>query len=706
MPPHPGHGPSDRAERSGGRAPRGQTGGSRGPGPADPAADPREYQWRAERSRRARRRRTTRPGRRRAENAYAAWTEEVSAQIPEGWIDAERELPEEVRALRALSAELPSADLAVKAAAIDPDRVDDPVLLELIRATQRLSSWLCAQQADLVAAFSDRATGKGKGLYVTEQISAHLSLTGYAAGKLAARAEALKEMPELHEALRTGRIDERKVDILIDGTDGLPALRARAVHRSLLPTAEVITSAQLRKRVATAAVAVDPDYARTRHEKAKKTRTVSLNAAPDGMAWINAYLPATEAMAAFTAIDALAGQKDADDDRPVGARRADAFSQVFAETLDSGYTPGGCALPRRQGARPHLMVTVAASTLAYRDDLPGQLAGYGPIGADVVRKLATGAGPYSVLHTDSATGSLTDLERRRAAKSRAARGHGTGEEARQYDAAALSGHDATELIALVAAAGALDPVAYLEEMLGLRATDSYVPSAALRDLIMTRDRTCRFVGCEQPGSRCQIDHIDPFDDSQPAWAQTVETNLHLLCVRHHQMKTGGDWKVSRDAMGNTHWTSPSGNVYRRPAEVIDPLADAHDVGRAAAALAEELGKVAEELRTEPLSDPGTAEESNPTNLAAGGESLEQIQRRLTPAQGPAGPEAHTGAEGRPDAPGGATRGSASASAFATSAPAAGAADPAQGTDARRRVVADSGKSANATGSDDEGEPPF
>mgnify|MGYP001490976816 CR=1 FL=1 len=142
--------------------------------------------------------------------------------------------------------------------------------------------------------------------------------------------------------------------------------------RRRAPAATIVT-------VATAAVAVDPDYARTRHEKAKKTRTVSLNAAPDGMAWSNAYLPATEAMAAFTAIDALAGQKDADDDRPVGARRADAFSQVFAETLDSGYTPGGCALPRRQGARPHLMVTVAASTLAYRDDLPGQLAGYGPM---------------------------------------------------------------------------------------------------------------------------------------------------------------------------------------------------------------------------------------------------------------------------------------------------------------------------------------
>ena len=53
------------------------------------------------------------------------------------------------------------------------------------------------------------------------------------------------------------------------------------------------------------------------------------------MARLIAYLPAAEATAAFTAIDALAGNAAPDGDtRTVDQRRADAFTDVFTSILD------------------------------------------------------------------------------------------------------------------------------------------------------------------------------------------------------------------------------------------------------------------------------------------------------------------------------------------------------------------------------------
>ena len=97
------------------------------------------------------------------------------------------------------------------------------------------------------------------------------------------------------------------------------------------------------------------------------------------MARLIAYLPAAEATAAFTAIDALAGHAAVDgDERTVDQRRADAFSDVFASILDRQATPDGTPLPARHGQRVALQVTVAATTLLGLDDHPAPSAPTGP----------------------------------------------------------------------------------------------------------------------------------------------------------------------------------------------------------------------------------------------------------------------------------------------------------------------------------------
>jgi len=116
----------------------------------------------------------------------------------------------------------------------------------------------------------------------------------------------------------------------------------------------------------------------------------------------------------------------------------------------------------------------------------------------------------------------------------------------------------------------------IENHLGLICTDAYAPSRRLRTRILDRDQTCRFPTCQVPAWRCQLDHIVPFDESLPAWAQTVETNLHALCAHHHQVKTAGIFSVERDPRtGVTTWHAPTGHVYTRAPEHADYTAIAH-----------------------------------------------------------------------------------------------------------------------------------
>ncbi len=89
----------------------------------------------------------------------------------------------------------------------------------------------------------------------------------------------------------------------------------------------------------------------------------------------------------------------------------------------------------------------------------------------------------------------------------------------------------------------------------------YVPSQALREFITARDQVCRFPGCERSARGGHVDHANP-------WSQGGETNrdnLGALCVRHHQLKTHGGWRITESAAnGSVTWRTPSGRIYSIP----------------------------------------------------------------------------------------------------------------------------------------------
>jgi hypothetical protein len=157
-----------------------------------------------------------------------------------------------------------------------------------------------------------------------------------------------------------------------------------------------------------------------------------------------------------------------------------------------------------------IRVIIPYTALLGADDLPAEIAGYGPIPAAVARDLAAG-GTWRRILTDPASGR---------------------------------------------------PVDY--------GTTRYRPPAHLAGLIITRDQTCQFPGCRIPAHRCDIDHGVPYDPANGT-GPTSETNLGPKCRRHHQIKQTPGWSVTHHPDGCTTWATPSGHQYHsQPAPLTDP----------------------------------------------------------------------------------------------------------------------------------------
>lgn len=96
----------------------------------------------------------------------------------------------------------------------------------------------------------------------------------------------------------------------------------------------------------------------------------------------------------------------------------------------------------------------------------------------------------------------------------------------------------------------------------------YQITGALRRMIITRDGTCRFPGCNAAATRCQIDHVIPWDEG----GMSDVGNLGALCTRHHQLKTHGGWELTNSTPdGSCTWRSPQGfNYHHYPEPITEP----------------------------------------------------------------------------------------------------------------------------------------
>lgn len=91
----------------------------------------------------------------------------------------------------------------------------------------------------------------------------------------------------------------------------------------------------------------------------------------------------------------------------------------------------------------------------------------------------------------------------------------------------------------------------------VQAVDSYTPTAAMRAFLRARDLHCRFVGCRQPATACELDHTTDYQYG----GKTAIWNLSDFCKNHHIVKHHTAWNVQQLDGGVLQWTTPSGKTY-------------------------------------------------------------------------------------------------------------------------------------------------
>jgi hypothetical protein len=181
--------------------------------------------------------------------------------------------------------------------------------------------------------------------------------------------------------------------------------------------------------------------------------------------------------------DLLLGAHGADPGVPSGAGPGAGPGREPADhdgpKADAAHTPG--RKTPNEVPRPEIQVVVSLKTLLGIVADPAEVAGLGPVPAEVARELACD-GTWRAWVTDAA-GAVTATGSR-----------------------------------------------------------GYVPSAGLARLIRAREPRCRFPGCHQPATRCDLDHAVPWPHGP-----TAPANLGPLCRRHHNLKTHTPWALDTDA---------------------------------------------------------------------------------------------------------------------------------------------------------------
>lgn len=365
-------------------------------------------------------------------------------------------------------------------------------------------------QANMYAAVHDAVTERPGGL-PPELMETELGLatrrSDFAVGMLRHFANrVVEQFPVMFGLMKQGRVAPSYAGILDDLTFTLTDEQARAVDEEVSRRAQSLTGPAFRRVVTRTVAQIDPDFRTKRHERAKQKQSgVRIYRQPDGMATVGITMPAPAAVAAVGALNAHADRiRTEGDPRSHGERQVDAFLEGLAAVDAARPADGERVRPSRRRAAEILVFIDLHSLLGLRDD-PGELAGYGPIPAAMVRAMLAEEGTVlRRLVVDPATGVLTDY-----------------------------------------------------------GVNTYEPDETLRRVLAARDVTCRFPGCTRNAVWCDAEHCDPYDRGGP----TSCANCGLMCRKHHNHKTHDGFAYSRPdpTTGETLWQTPLGFIYRQGA---------------------------------------------------------------------------------------------------------------------------------------------
>ena len=304
------------------------------------------------------------------------------------------------------------------------------------------------------------------------EIRVALNLTRHSADvEMQFALELHRRLPRLFDLLATGALDVRRAKVIERGTAHLSDATAYAVLEDIADDAPSLTTGELRARLRTLCIETDPNEAKDSYNTAVENRRVVIEPTDTGTANLHAYdLPADEAAAIGNRIHAEAKSLHgtAGETRTMDQLRTDILIDYLNGISRNTATSRGNA-----------DVTITMKTLTGLTDHPGELAGYGPVIADVARKIANDPdNTLRVIICDETTGEPAHI-----------------------------------------------------------VTPTRRPTAQQRRSVETRHRTCVFPGCRMPSRQCDIDHTQAVADG----GETCDCNLAPLCRHDHCIKHQHGW---------------------------------------------------------------------------------------------------------------------------------------------------------------------
>jgi hypothetical protein len=404
------------------------------------------------------------------------------------------------------------------------------------------------------------------------EIAAALRLTGRAAGRLLDLAMALERLPLTSRALAAGVIDVPRAMAIVEEVTGLDEELAGAVEEQVLARAAGLTATQVRAAARRTVIAADPGAARTRREEAAREARVEAWAEHAGTAALAGRdLPPAGVLAADQHVSQLAAAlRAAGVAGTMGQLRAQVFVALLSgQPVSALVPPGGASssgAPARPGAASPALppaaggsaglpggpvvagmvhLTMPLSTWLGLSGSPGEVAGFGPLGAGDCRDL----GQVMAAHPQT-TWCLTIIGNNGRPVA-----HGCTRHRRSRRGSPGGGPGPPS----VGAGWVADVrVEWLESggCAHRREVSGYRPPAGLEHLIGVRQQVCAFPGCQRAARRCDLDHTIPYGQG----GRTCACNLAPLCRRHHRAKQAPGWQLSQPEPGTMIWTTPSGRT--------------------------------------------------------------------------------------------------------------------------------------------------
>ena len=196
-----------------------------------------------------------------------------------------------------------------------PTALGESELIGVLCAWRRIASWAAAGQAAAVNTLVSRRAAQAierdnRNLFdhVGDEIAAALTLTGRAGSVVLAESAGLARLPEVHQYLCDGWIDQPKAAVFTAELSVLPADdAARAIAARVLPDAPSLTTGQLRALLRRLVLAVDPDALEKRKAEAARDAEVALWTETSGNAALaGRELPEADALSADRRLTALA----------------------------------------------------------------------------------------------------------------------------------------------------------------------------------------------------------------------------------------------------------------------------------------------------------------------------------------------------------------------------------------------------------------